>query len=73
MTAKCSDSTGSALGRNGDHGNTQERIVILVSSLILALNCPSRALPYDLGGTDQGVVHWRSLGNYNSLGGQVVE
>lgn len=44
----------------------------LVSSLILAINGPSGAVPWGLGGTDGG-VHWRSLGNYSSRGRQVVE
>lgn len=69
MTAKCSDGSDSALGSNGDQGNTWERVMILVSSLILAINCPSGAVPWGLGGTDGGVVHWRSLGNYSSRGG----
>lgn len=54
MTAKCSDGSGSALGSNGDQGNTRERVMILVSSLILAINCPSGAVPWGLGGTDGG-------------------
>lgn len=73
MTAKCSDGSGSALGSNGDQGNTRERVMILVSSLILAINCPSGAVPWDLGGTDGGVVYWRSFGSCSSQGGQVVE
>lgn len=55
MTAKCSDGSSTALGSNGEQGYTQERVMILVTSLILAINCPRGAVPWGLGGTDGGV------------------